>query len=128
MNTIMYLFVVLAIVLFAISMGPIMILLLVVLGIPLAISAFEAAKPEHDDEEWSDQELQAGFWYRFLVKEATVILGLVGFLVIVLGVLGGGIYWIGAGVVFIVLVLSLRIFVFPALLARSMGGSDDHAG
>ena|SRR5690606_21405284 len=107
-------------------MGTLM-LLLVVLGIPLAISAFGAAKPEHDEEEWSDQELQAGFWYRFLVKQATMILGLVGIFVVVIGVLGGGIFWIAAGVALVVLVLYLRISVFPALLARFRHGNSDDA-
>lgn len=94
-------------------------ILLAILAIPLAISAFEAAKPEYDEAEWSDRELQAGFWYRFLVIVSSGLIGVVGALIIVIGILGGGLYWIAGGVAFFVMFFYVRLSVLPALLERS---------
>lgn len=114
----------------------IILFLLPVVAIALALSAYSAAKPEYDsDTQWSDRELQAGFWYRLLVIVFSRFSWVVGLLIIfgILGSfsnsskLGGSIYWLAGGVAFFVLVLYVRLSVLPGLLDRATREHGDDA-
>jgi hypothetical protein len=103
-----------------------LLIILLAIGIPLLIMAREAKKPElAETEEWTGRELQGGGWYRFWSKFVMMILGFPSIMLIVIGVIGGGLYWIVAGVALFVLAFVVRLVVLPALWPVSPQEEND---
>jgi len=101
-------------------------IILLAIGIPLLIMAREAKKPETaETEEWTERERQGGFWYRFLSKFVMMALGFTSIMMVVIGVIGGGLYWIAAGIALLVLAFVVRLVVLPALWPISPQEKND---
>lgn len=102
--------------------------ILLILAIPLFFLVREAKNPERaETEEWTERELEGGFWYRFLSKFVMMILGIPSIMLVVIGVIGGGLYWIAGGVALLVLAFVVRLVVIPTLWPSSPQGNSDDA-
>lgn len=109
--------------------GPRNMEILLILAIPLYFMIREAKKPElAETEEWTERELQGGFWYRFLSRFVMMILGFPSIMLVVIGVIGGGLYWIAAGAALLVVAFVVRFVVIPALWPSSSRGNSDDTG
>lgn len=97
---------------------------LLFLAVPLILMAVDAWKPGPTDE-WTDRELQGGFWYRFLASSVTLIFGVPGTLLVVVGLLGGGSHWTAVGAALVFLAFLLRWTVIPALWSAPRRGRRD---